>query len=178
MPPLEIPSQRPRPKRPLRTTADRGLIEEDTGDWLVLDTPPCNSKDGKISLQSDQKPATAKSPAIGLPEAKNGATGLDNPRTRKPIMRLLRNKFYGLDRPSVKGEENSQVVSKKKLCNEIKELREKGVRKADMMTLNMIREYCTMQRSKSLGGDWFERAMTDNKFWLLVLEKVSELCAE
>jgi hypothetical protein len=55
---------------PLRTTSDGNLVGEDTGDWLVLDTPPHDAE----SLIRREK----EGPSVSLPEAKNGATGLEN----------------------------------------------------------------------------------------------------
>jgi hypothetical protein len=60
---------------PLRTTSDGNLVYEDTGDWLVLDTP---SHDAENPSQKEKKNA----PTIDLPEAKNGATGDERPRKR------------------------------------------------------------------------------------------------
>lgn len=53
---------------PLRTTTDGNLLEEDTGDWLLLDTPP-HDVQGK-----EMEKAKSKGPALSLPESKNGAT--------------------------------------------------------------------------------------------------------
>lgn len=65
----DIPTRRPRlpdgiqhysskldqSKGPLRTTADGDLMEDDTGDWLVLDTPPNHTEDRKALQQSAKK---------------------------------------------------------------------------------------------------------------------------
>jgi hypothetical protein len=189
MPPPEVPPRRPRlpedvrqysfkldaTKGPLRTTVDGDLMEEDTGDWLVLDTPPHHAKDRELTLQSDKQ--ATNSFTIGLLEAKNGATGLDNLRARKSLMRLLRNKLHGLDRPPVE-EESPEVLARRKLQHEVKEIRESNSPKADMIVLSKIRENYTLELGPSLGGDWFEHAMMDEKFWLLVLDRVLELDTE
>lgn len=96
----------------LRTTTDGNLLGEDTGDWLMLETPPHNEEDQEIAKQRDEK--AAERPPISLPEAKNGATGLDNPRARKPLFRLLRNKLSGSDRPPAE-KEDPKIKAKKQL---------------------------------------------------------------
>ncbi|KAI1522384.1 Atrophin-1 multi-domain protein, partial [Pyrenophora tritici-repentis] len=83
---------------PLRTTSDGNLIAEVSGDWLVLATPPHSADDRELALLKKPQPAT-KLPTLWMPECKNGATAFDNPRTRKPLARLLRNKWTGSDRP-------------------------------------------------------------------------------
>jgi hypothetical protein len=55
---------------PLRTTSDGNLIEEETGDWLFLDTK-----------EVGQRPSPRRA-REGLPEAKNGANGMVAPRKK------------------------------------------------------------------------------------------------
>ncbi|RMZ67250.1 hypothetical protein GMOD_00001148 [Pyrenophora seminiperda CCB06] len=88
---------------PLRTTSDGNLIEEESGDWLILATPPHSRDDRELALQKHPNKAV-KIPAIGLPESKNGATGLDDPRTRKPLARILKNMWTGSDRLPVESK--------------------------------------------------------------------------
>jgi hypothetical protein len=47
-----------------------------------------------------------------------------------------------------------------------------------MMILSKIREQYTLQLCQSFGGDWLEHSIEDEKFWLLVLDKVLELGTE
>lgn len=148
---------------PLRTTADGNLIDEDTGDWLILDTPPHDDEN------KDAGKGKAPGPAIGLPESKNGATGLDNPRARKPLMRLLRNRFSGSDRLPVE-QENAEVMAKRKFHAEMKEVREKNGKKVDLNILVQIQKHYAPQIGQILGGDWFEHALMDVKFWTTVLD--------
>lgn len=171
---------------PLRTTSDGNLIDEDTGDWLILDTPPHDDGDKEMEKK--------KGPAIGLPESKNGATGLDNPRARKPLMRLLRNRFSGSDRLPVE-QEGPEVVAKRKFNEQLKEAREQKGDKVDMNILTEIQKHYGSQIGQSLGGDWFEvrfrcarctcetlltfhalkHALVDAKFWRTVLDKASSM---
>ncbi|KAH5116312.1 hypothetical protein HBH71_121140 [Parastagonospora nodorum] len=163
-------------KGPLRTTTDGDLKEDGTGDWLVLDTPPHDMEDRKALRKSDKK--VTNSPVIGLPEAKNGATGLDDPRARKPIMRYLRNKFYGFDRAPVAKGENPDVVARRELRSRLTDIRGRNAVEADMMVLGKIREQYPLQLCQSFGGDWLEHSMEDEKFWRSVLDKVLELGTE
>lgn len=153
---------------PLGTTTDGNLIDEDTGDWLVLDTPPHDDED------KDAKKARAQGPAIGLPESKNGATGLDNPRARKSLMRLLRNRVSGSDRLPLK-REDAEGIARRELRTLMEEVREKNEEKVDMNILTEIQKHYGLQMGQSLGGDWFEHALIDANFRVVVLYKAMEL---
>ncbi|KAF2031574.1 hypothetical protein EK21DRAFT_38043, partial [Setomelanomma holmii] len=143
---------------PLRTTSDGKLIDEDTGDWLVLDTPPHDSEDREIAWKNKK---VTRGPLIGLPESKNGATGLDDPRARKPLARLLRNKWHGFDRLPAH-EEDPEILERKKLRAEIMQyLRQENLRvpKVDMRLLSEVQKYYTAPLGQKIGGDWFEHAL-------------------
>jgi len=93
---------------PLRTTSDGNLVEEDSGDWLVLATPPHSQSARNFAVTKCSRADAKTLPAIGLPESKNGATGLDDPRARKSLVRLLKNKWTGSDRLLVEVEKNME----------------------------------------------------------------------
>ena len=144
---------------PLRTTSDGNLVEEESGDWLVLDTPPNSQSDGNLAIEKCSRGDAEKLPAIGLPESKNGATGLDDPRARKSLVRLLKNKWTGSDRlpAEVKknGEENKQddggPVAARMLGGE----RERRMGRA---LLAAIRNVYDKQMKEEMGKFWYERA--------------------
>ena len=177
MPPSETSPKRPRlndsvyhfaskldqTQGALRTTSDGNLIDEDTGDWLVLDTPA-----------HEPEITSLKGPTIGLPESKNGATGLDNPRARKSLVRLLRNKILGSDRLPPE-EEDPEVVARKKLLEEIGQIREGASGKVDMSLLGEVQKHYGDNMGHCLGGDWFEHALVDEEFRGRVLDKVLEI---
>jgi hypothetical protein len=156
----------------LRTTSDGNLLDEDTGDWLILDTPPHSQEDRDIAAQKDK--SVGKGPVISLPEAKNGATGLDNPRARKPLARLLWNKLTGSDRAPQEEAEDVVVVAKRRLKDEMVEVR-KMEGKMDMRMLVQIQNHFALDVGPSLGGDWFEHALVEHEFWLQVLDKALEM---
>lgn len=158
----------------LRTTSDGNLVDEDTGDWLLIDTPPHDQEDREMTMQIDKK--IAKGPAISLPEAKNGATGLNNPRTRKPFMRLLRNKILGSDRPAQEFEDPA-VLAKRILRSEIlaRQDEKEGI---DMRILEKTRMCYDKEMSERLGTDWFEHALVKHDFWLQVQDAVLKVDVE
>jgi hypothetical protein len=156
----------------LRTTSDGNLLDEDTGDWLILDTPPHSQEDRDIAAQKDKN--QKNTPAISLPEAKNGATGLDNPRARKPLVRLLWNKLTGSDRAPQEEAEDVGVVAKRRLRDEMVEVR-KVEGKMDMRVLVGIQKHYASDVEQSLGGDWFEHALVDQEFWLQVLDRALKM---
>ena len=157
---------------PLRTTSDGNLIDESTGDWLVLDTPPHDREDREVALQHGQ--SRAMRPAVGLPESKNGATGLDDPRARKSIARLIKNKISGSNRPPMEGVDSAVSEKKAVQVRAARQYRSK-VEKVEMRLLGDMRHWFGAEIAKELGGDWFEHALIDGAFWLQVLEKVSSL---
>ncbi|KAH7411929.1 hypothetical protein DE146DRAFT_751076 [Phaeosphaeria sp. MPI-PUGE-AT-0046c] len=164
-------SQLDETRGPLRTTADGNLLNEDTGDWLLLDTPPHDD------IDQDMNKARPKGPAISLPESKNGATGLDNPRARKPLMRLLRNKLSGSDRLPADCED-AEDLTRRKLRAEMDEARKKDENKVQMKILMEIQKHYGLQIGQYVGKDWFEHALIDAKYWKMVLDKASELGGE
>jgi hypothetical protein len=102
---------------PLRTTSDGKLVGEDTGDWLVLDTPP---HDAENLLRNE-----TKAPSISLPEAKNGATGLENSRARDPLGRILREGLSSrLRRTSANGT-YTEVPAQSKVHADVEQVQEK-----------------------------------------------------
>lgn len=147
----------------LRTTSDGNLVDEDTGDWLVLDTPA-----------HEPEITSSKGRTISLPESKNGATGLDNPRTRKSLVRLLRNKILGSDclQPE---EEDPEIVTRKKLLEDVGQIREGASARVDMRLLCEVQKVYGDKMGQDLGGDWFEHALIDEEFRGKVLEKVLEV---
>ncbi|KAF2826326.1 hypothetical protein CC86DRAFT_417410, partial [Ophiobolus disseminans] len=156
------------------TTSDGNLVNEDTGDWLVLATHPHDTEHREIAAQKGR--IIPQGPVISLPEAKNGATGLDNPRARKPLMRLLRNKFSGSDRPLTEAED-PVVLARKKLRSDFADRRAKGG-KVDTKVLGEIQNHYALQIGQSLRGDWFEHALVEHEFWLELLDKVSKMGPE
>ncbi|EDU46613.1 conserved hypothetical protein [Pyrenophora tritici-repentis Pt-1C-BFP] len=139
---------------PLRTTSDGNLIAEVSGDWLVLATPPHSADDRELALLKKPQPAT-KLPTLWMPECKNGATAFDNPRTRKPLARLLRNKWTGSDRPpAVEPKTNREEVREEAA----KALVGKGER-VDEGLLGRIKEEFDTQMREELGIHWYERAV-------------------
>ncbi|KAH9867691.1 hypothetical protein IAQ61_008285, partial [Plenodomus lingam] len=71
---------------PLRTTSDGNLIVEESGDWVLLDTPPHDRQNHEIKV------SRRNIPAIDLPEAKNGATGLEDARSRDRARRIIKDR--------------------------------------------------------------------------------------
>ncbi|PSN68214.1 hypothetical protein BS50DRAFT_468288, partial [Corynespora cassiicola Philippines] len=142
---------------PLRTTSQGNLIEEETGDWLLMETPaepgPTRTREFWESEESTGTPKPKSLPVIDLPEAKNGATGLDDPRTRKPLARTLKNALTGSNRPPrepyissldglrAKGDETCQ--SNKKVKNE--------------NTIDVIEGNLDLEMKEKFGKVWKER---------------------
>ncbi|KAH8726120.1 hypothetical protein GQ44DRAFT_759126 [Phaeosphaeriaceae sp. PMI808] len=159
-------------KGPLRTTADGNLIQEESGDWLVLEEPPHNLEDRIIALKKDKGAAKgpAKGPAIGLPESKNGANGLDNPRTSAPMARILRNRLSKSIR-KLDDKAKLDLLAKKKLRSEIIIQQYQPIGTTDLKVLEKIRENYGLRISQCLGGDWFKRSLLDGEFLQQVLGK-------
>jgi hypothetical protein len=173
MPPKDPPNRRPRLpydfrqysskldqlRGSLRTATDGNLLNGDTGDWLLLNTPPHHTE---TRLQSNRK-----SPAISLPEAQNGA--------RTSFSRLLRNKVFSSSHSTSTVKTNLEMLAKTKLHTEIRQSREKGDAKVDMQVLEEVSKYYGLQIGQRLSGDWFEHVLVDGKFWLRVLEDATEM---
>ncbi|KAF1938835.1 hypothetical protein EJ02DRAFT_436812 [Clathrospora elynae] len=160
---------------PLRTTSDGNLIEEESGDWLVLDTSPHGQEGRNIGLQKDRK--ASMSPTIGLPESKNGATGLDDPRARKPLARLIKNRWTGSDRLPAEGKDPVVTARKEIQATATQEHRQPS-EKVDMVLLGKIQRNFGEEMAREFCGDWFEHALVDRAFWLLLLKEVSDLDIE
>jgi hypothetical protein len=153
---------------PLRTTSDGNLVDEDTGDWLVLDTP---SHDAEDRIQK----ATKNAFAIDLPEAKNGATGNVHPRKRMSLAQYVSSKLLrGSHREPVVGED-PETAARRKLHDSVMEWRNSGEVKVSMQVLEDVRKLYALEIGQKLGGDWFEHAFVERKFWLRLLEEVAEM---
>jgi hypothetical protein len=153
---------------PLRTTSDGNLVDEDTGDWLVLDTPPHGAED-------DMQKATKNAPVIDLPEAKNGATGNVHPRKRMSLAQYVSSKLLrGSHREPVVGED-PETAARRKLHDSVMEWRNSGEVKVNMQVLEDVRKLYALEIGQKLGGDWFEHAFVERKFWLRLLEEVAEM---
>ncbi|KAH7089597.1 hypothetical protein FB567DRAFT_590407 [Paraphoma chrysanthemicola] len=137
----------------LRTTSDGNLVNEDTGDWL--------------------NKTAAKGPSIGLPESKNGATGLDPPRARKPLGRLLRNKWHHFDRLPPENE-HPQTLGQERLQRDVSALLQQANPAVDIGVLSEIQMHHGQRIGKKFGGDWFEHALNDRDFWQHVLVEALE----
>jgi hypothetical protein len=157
---------------PLRSTSDGNLIEEETGDWIILDTPPHSEEDRGIALAKNK--SARKGPSLTLPESKNGATGLDNPRARKPIRRLIRNKLSGSDRPPTDTEDTTGT-GKETLQPETSEQSKNSDHGANMPMMGEIKQYYGERIAQELGSDWLEHALADGEFYLQVLNKILEV---
>ncbi|KAF2243501.1 hypothetical protein BU26DRAFT_466178 [Trematosphaeria pertusa] len=160
---------------PLRTTSDGNLIAEDTGDWLLLDTPPHDAED-RVDLAAKANTArrrsSANGPVIGMPEAKNGATGLDDPRRRKPVARVLRNRITGSDRlpPPGLGKEENGVPSLEELREVIRERRRDMDERVEKSVLRGIARHLGPVVEREFGEGWAERARGDRGVFRRVLD--------
>ncbi|KAH7073843.1 hypothetical protein BKA63DRAFT_491800 [Paraphoma chrysanthemicola] len=154
----------------LRTTSDGNLVDEDTGGWLILETPPHDKEDREIVFKSKTE---AKGPLIGLPESKNGATGLDHPRARKPLGRLLRNKWHHFDRLSPENE-HPQTLAREQLQRDVSTLLQHANPAVDIGVLSEIQMHHGQRIGKKVGGDCFEHALNDRDFWQHVLVEALE----
>jgi hypothetical protein len=153
---------------PLRTTSDGNLVDEDTGDWLVLDTP---SHDAEDRIQK----ATKDVPAIDLPEAKNGATGNVHPRKRMSLGQYVSSQWLRGNGRTPVAEEDPETAARRRLHNSITAGRSSGELKVNMQVLEEVRKLYTLEIGPKLGGDWFEHALVERKFWLRLLEEVAEM---
>jgi len=144
---------------PLRTTSDGNLVEEESGDWLVLATPPHSRSDRDLAIEKCSRADAEKLPAIGLPESKNGATGLDDPRARKSLVRLLKNKWTGSDRLPVEvkknEEENKQAEAGPVAARALDGERE---RRTDRALFAAVRNVHDEEMREEMGKFWYERA--------------------
>jgi hypothetical protein len=160
---------------PLHSTSDGNLVREETGDWLALDTPPHNVEGREIAIEKDKK--ASRGPSLTVPKAKNGATALDDPRARKPIARLIRNKLSGSDRPPIDTEDTTLAV-KETLRTEIAAQKEMNEQKVHMSVMEEVKKYYGVRIARQLGGDWFEHALVDGEFCLQVLDRVMAIDEE
>jgi hypothetical protein len=96
---MQYTSERDKRAGPHRTTTDGDLIDAETGDWLVLDVPASALGKKNTERRGGSGRESGADAALDLPEAKNGATGFDAPRMRKPITRVLKNVLTGSNRP-------------------------------------------------------------------------------
>jgi hypothetical protein len=149
---------------PLRTTSDGNLVYENTGDWLVLDTP---SHDAENPSQKEKKNA----PTIDLPEVKNGATGDERPRKRMLFSQYVSHSLFRR-KQVVSGDPDTLM---RKLHGWVEDLQDRGESKVDMQVLEMARRYYGFKIAQMLGGDWFEHALVNQKFWSRVLEEVARM---
>jgi hypothetical protein len=118
----------------LRTTSDGNLISEVTVDYVLLETPAHDQEDREMRMQKEKK--IAKGPTISLPEAKNGATGLDNSRKPKTLVRVLLNIFSGSSHPP-KEVEDPATRAKRDLRSELL-ARQDEKEKTDLRILEKI----------------------------------------
>lgn len=159
---------------PLRTTGDGNLVQETTGDFVILSAPPHSAEDLAIAIEKNKH--AAQGPKIILPEAKNGATGLDDPRSRKPLSRVLRNVFTGSNHPPKEDEVKTvEDAVKQEARSELASMREQPGKKIDMGVLGRLQKACGPKVAAKLGGDWYEHCLCDRAFSTKVLDLVANL---
>lgn len=124
-------------------TSSAHRSDDDDGDWFILDAPQ--------SRHSLRYPDPG--PFLAMPEAKNGATALDDPRVPKPITRVIKNRLTGSHRPpkglppglteSIVRWDNSRDVA------------------AGRRILASVRSYWGDFVERTVGEGWMERASLD-----------------
>lgn len=157
---------------PLRTTADGNLIKEDSGDWLLLDTPPYDLEDRQLASKDTTK--ATKTPAIGLPESKNGATGFDDPRARKPLARLIKNKWTGSDRLFARDPEMASL-SRPQVQRKAKDALASLGEKANLELLDEIRHVFGKEMIQFMGDNWYRHVQIDIAYWDEMLQAITEM---
>ena len=148
---------------PLRTTSDGGLIDEDTGEWLKLDTFAENTTHKHAAIVTDGP----NSPWIAMPEAKNGATGLDPPRARKSIHRVFRNWLTGSSKPPAEevrqlfilGTKPPSFENLKEMVRLRRHIRDK---ETCSRVLDVLKKFWGEALDDMHGRIWFERAKSDD----------------
>ncbi|KAF2688871.1 hypothetical protein K458DRAFT_293305 [Lentithecium fluviatile CBS 122367] len=160
---------------PHRTTTDGDLIEAETGEYLVLeDFSPENMSASRTDT------GKTRGPEIPLPEAKNGATGLDAPRRPKPLGRVLYNYITGSNRPPTEDDELDPFVSPNNSVEAVRvedgsitdeglkvllNLSEGGKLNKDIRrrVLEAMRARWERELSGAFGEEWFERGCRDQE---------------
>lgn len=146
---------------PLRAASDGKLVEEQTGDIIHLDTPDHEAQ--KHYLENDIHASTRR---FAIPEMKNGATALDDPRARKPIARVLKNWWTGSSRPPHdKAHEIFMVGDKepnKAKVEEMVELRRyEGGANIRYTMIKIMKRFWGEKLAEEFGRDWAEKADVD-----------------
>jgi hypothetical protein len=110
-------------------------------------------------------------PAIDFPKAKDGAIGGEHLRQRMSLGQYMSDSLFS--RKQVDSEDPDTL--KRKLHGWVEDLQDRGESRIDMQVLEVARKYYGLRIEQKLGGDWFEHALVERKFWSRVLEEVTEM---
>lgn len=157
----------------LRLDSDGKIVEEDTGDLVHLDIP-----DDEAQQYYAEVDPHALSRRFAIPENKNGATGLDNPRARKPVMRVVKNWLTGSSKAPV--QEPQWVFStalrgwsvmnpgrkpgKMMFGEMVKTRRHEGGAQVRGLMVQVLKLWFEEDVQKKFGGDWAKKAGEDDSF--------------
>jgi hypothetical protein len=153
---------------PLHTISEGNLVDEYTGDWLVLETPPHDAED---RMQNEKKNALA----IDFPEAKNGTTGEEHLRQRMSLGQYMSDSLFS--RKQVVSED-PHTLTRRKLYGWVEESQDRRGLRIDMQVLEVARKCYGLKIGLKLGGDCFEHALVERKVWVKGLEEVAGLGPE
>lgn len=149
----------------LRTTSYRhlgaNLIEEQTGDIVELNKSDYGPRkhDGKTKTKNSIR-------LLNAPEAKNGGTGADDPRARKPVSRVIKNWWTGStraprDEPPNIFQVGDRTPGKGNLEEMIKTRRHQGGADIRYTMQKIIRRFWGPDVIKRFGFDWVDDADAD-----------------
>ncbi|KAF2443293.1 hypothetical protein P171DRAFT_473620 [Karstenula rhodostoma CBS 690.94] len=169
---------------PLRIDTDGTLIPEATGDLIHLDTPTPDAQEYYTAVNPH-----APSRRFAIPEAKNGATGLDDARARKPIARVVKNWLTGSSRAPVEAPQwvfgtalgrwspwNAGRKPGRVMFGAMVEARKhEGGRGARGDMVKVLEKWFAGEVGGRFGKGWAERAVEDEKFLVEVEEFVKGL---
>lgn len=162
---------------PLRVVSDGKIVEGDTGDLVHLDIP-----DDEAQQYYTEVNPYALSRRLAIPEAKNGATGLDDPRSRKPISRVVKNWLTGSSRPPAEELQwvfgtalkrwppwdSGRKPGKIMLGNMVETRRHEGGAQVRETMVQVLKKWHDGELKKAFGHDWASKAGENDKFLVQV----------
>ncbi|KAK7180406.1 hypothetical protein PSPO01_13563 [Paraphaeosphaeria sporulosa] len=168
----------------LRVDSDGRIIEEDTGDIVNLDVP-----DDEAQQYYSEVDPYATSRRFAIPEMKNGATALDDPRARKPMLRVVKNWLTGSSKPPVQEPQwafstalrgwtpmnPGRKPGKIMFGNMVDTRRHEGGAKVRGLMVQVLETWYDEEVKRAFGEDWAKQAAEHDKFLVKVEGFVTKL---
>ncbi|KAL5404630.1 hypothetical protein PMIN04_012553 [Paraphaeosphaeria minitans] len=168
----------------LRVDSDGKIISEETGDLVHLDIP-----DDEAQQYYSEVDPHALSRRFAIPEMKNGATALDDPRARKPILRVVKNWLTGSSKPPVQEPQWAFATAlrgwspmnpgrkpgKIMFGNMVDTRRHEGGAKVRGLMVQALKAWFDEELKKASGRDWAKKAEEHDKFLVKVEDFVTKL---